>query len=144
MIDFQALNIEITTDPLGFGYSVDVANGSDGLIAQKINQIQTGRKITVDTIDGQKMMQPVDITEYAALSAAAQRAWSAIISSGNGEIEIKNNGTRKQIAAIWGPGTTTRANLSLLQTRDGSRAEELFGAGILLTSDDVAKALGRG
>lgn len=97
--------------------------------------------VTVTTISTGQLQNAVVASEYTALTAGLQNLWQAIILSGGGRIDISQSGIRSQIGAIWGAGTTTRANLLALQLRAGSRAETLGGVGTSVNGADVGTAL---
>jgi hypothetical protein len=137
MIDADLLKLkeEIETDPLGLGYDAD-----DPHCAELLNEVNGDYSIDREAVDGQELQMAVVINEYAALSDIQRMGWQAIISAGSGIIAVSDARVKAQIAAIWGPGTTTRANLILLQTRSGSRAEVLFGSGVRVSHLDVGMA----
>lgn len=135
--DYPALKEELNTDPKSLGY----ASLDNILAAQKLNQLgASNEKIDRDVIDGQDLMECVVISEYVALGVAQREAWTAIVSAGNGQVDIKNTSVRLQIGAIWGAGTVTRTNLIALQQRPASRAEILFGKDVIIHKWDVARS----
>lgn len=136
------LNTEITTDPSIIGLS---PTKSDVENTTLLNERRVTIQIDLDIIPVQIIQSAVVGSEFAALPATSQRLWIAIVSAHDGFINPENPGTRSQIAAIWTAGTTTRANLVALQTRDGSRMEQisLFGVNSFVRHQDVAAAFGR-
>jgi hypothetical protein len=56
-------------------------------------------------------------------------------------ITITNANVRTILASIFGAGSATRTALLALQTRKGSRAEQLFGSGVTVSDNDIAIAL---
>lgn len=55
-------------------------------------------------------------------------------------INVKSANVRAAVLSIFAAGTASRAALAALQTRKGSRAEQLFGSGTRITAEDLAKA----
>lgn len=137
-IILSALKTEILTDPASLGYAAQ--GGDQGAMANLINARTSSQSVTVTNVTNISMQQSVIGTEYADLPATAQRAWGALV--GLDTVPVCNTNIRAQIQAIWSAGTTTRANLVALQTRDGSRAEVLFGEGVRVHHLDIAAALG--
>jgi hypothetical protein len=136
---YVELKTEINTDPKGLGY----AGQNDPDVADLLNTIglvTPTETVEREVINGQELSAVVVHSEYIVLSAEKREAWTVVLSAGDGQIDVSNAGIRNQIAAIWGAGTTTRANLIALQTRDCSRAEALFGAGISISHIDVGTA----
>jgi hypothetical protein len=132
----EILKTELATDPAGLGYTSD-----DPTCATLLSTVGlSGETIDREVIDGQELSAAVVMSEYMVLSAAEQRAWMTVLAAGSGQIDVSNTNIRSQIQAIWGAGTTTRANLVALQTRGASRTEVLFGIGVSVGHLDVAKA----
>jgi len=137
--DYVILNTEITTDPESLGY----AGKTDPEVADLLNTIglvAPAEKVDVGVLNGQELSMAVEITEYVALNAASRDGWNTILSAGDGQVDVDDQRVVDQIAAIWGAGTTTRANLLALKTRPCSRAETLFGRGVSIHHLDVAQA----
>lgn len=135
--DKAILNTEITDDPLTLGY----AGKTDPEIAAILNAVNENYEIDREAIDGQELQMAVVISEYVDLTDIQRMGWQALLSAGSGVIAVADGRVKAQVAAIWGVGTTTRANLVALQTRAASRAEVLIGRSISTT--DVAVSLGR-
>ena len=130
------LKTELDTDPNSLGYAA--ANNSE--CAALLNAVDAANPIDVSVVDGQELSKAVVISEYTVLSAAERDGWTTILAAGNGQVDINDARVVAQIAAIWGAGTATRANLLALKIRDGSRAETVFGVGSSVTAQDVAEA----
>lgn len=132
------LQTEINTDPQSLGY----AGKTNPEIADLLNTAGlSSETVDVGIINGQELSMAVEISEYLSLSAPARDAWNTILSAGDGQINVGDSRVVSQIGAIWGPATTTRANLLALKTRVCSRAEALFGSGIAVSMFDVAEAV---
>lgn len=138
--ELAILNTELTDDPEGLGY----AGKTDPEMAALINAVNANYSIDREAIDGQELQMAVVISEYVDLSDIQRMAWNTILSAGSGIIAVYDARVKAQIAAIWGIGTDTRANLVALQTRPASRAEVIFDqAGISISVTDIAVSLGR-
>jgi hypothetical protein len=136
-IDYAVLKTEMDTDPKSLGY----AGKSNPEVADLINTVGlSGEEVDVGIIDGQELSKAVIISEYTALSNAERQGWATILSAGDGQVDIDDSRVVDQIGAIWGAGTTTRANLLALRKRSASRAEVLFGVGVAVSKFDVAEA----
>lgn len=135
VINLGQLKTELATDPKGLGYS----SLSDREAANKLNEVgASSEMVDVVQVSALEMQSTVVGSEFASLSATAQRAWLAIV--GLGRVPVKNINLRGQILSIWGASTTTRTNLATLQTKSATRAEVLFGEGVSITQSDVQKA----
>lgn len=135
-IQYPALKAEITTDPLGFGYLAM----SDSAVADKLNEVppsaESGREIERDVVPTWEVFEATVPSEWTALSAAEKQRYQSILAMGS--INLKKPNTRSTFAAMFGAGTTTRANLIALRNEAASRATVLFGERV--ESWDVARA----
>ena len=107
--------------------------------ANKLNELNPVCEVPRGTGNGQELQMAVDGTEFIVLSAGKQRGWLALISAGDGQVDVNNPAVVAQATALWG-ASTTLTNLADLQDRTASRAEVLFGAGVSVSYQDVAKA----
>lgn len=131
-MNYQVLNSEITSDPAGLGY----AGKNDAQIAALLNAInQTSQR---DIIPAYEILEAMDATEFAALSAAQKTIYQIFISAGS--VNIKGANTRAAFGAMFGAGTATRAAILALRDVQRSRADAL-GLG-LVTAGDVFLARG--
>lgn len=142
MINISELATELNTDPAALGYATHLASGEDSAIVSLLNDNAGAGSGTVDRIfvDAKTFQSAVVGSEYLALTTPQQNLWLALINASQGNINIKNTNIRNQVLAVWGAGTTTRVNLGNLQTKNGSRAEVLWGDGTIVSFDDVAAA----
>lgn len=133
----QALRDELDNDPKGYGY----ASLSHQQAAWALNKLRAGEIVTRERISVQELQAQVLMSEYFDLSPVDREAWAAVLlSASDGGVDISNQAIRDQATAIWTVGTTTRANLMAIQTETGSRAEALWGAGFIVTTDQVDSA----
>ena len=133
-IDIDALKSEIDLDPTGIGYPIDILG-----IHAAINLPRSTIPFDRQLVPSHEVLDATVAGEYGGLSATERERYALFISAG--EINVESANTRAAFLAMFTAGTTTRANLGALQTRDGSRAEELFGEGISIEVHRVAEAL---
>jgi hypothetical protein len=140
-VNYTILYNEIVNDPKGLGISFDAEESAlnNRNIAASLNAVgASGEIVEVGEVSNIEMQKAVIGAEFVLLNAVQQRAWLAILSLNT--IPVKDTNIRNQVLEIWGVGTTTRANLGSLQSRSASRAEALFGEGVVVTSFDVHMA----
>lgn len=142
-VDLTALATEINTDPASLGLVALKNAGSDQAIADALNLVRAGAGFVVNRTDisARELMGAVVNTEYLALDTGHQNLWQTLLITA--PVDASNTQTRTTVAAIFSSGTTTRANLVALSTRQGSRAEVLWGAGTVVRAIDVSRALAR-
>lgn len=114
----SVLRDELLNDPLAWNYGAM----TDSEAAAKLNDA-TLRDLPRSVIDTWEILDATVPSEYATLTANQRQTYQIIISSG--QVSIASTNIRNALAAMFGAGTATRANLLALQTRKGSRAEEL-------------------
>lgn len=137
-IDPVALKAEIINDPKSIGYATPWNAGSNQEVADLLNAVREICQVDVAYREAWELQNAVVYSEQAALDATRMTAWQNVLRCGR--VEVRNSNMRGQILGIWVAGTTTRSNLAELQTRDSSRAEELWGDGVTVSLDDVRAA----
>jgi hypothetical protein len=112
-------------------------NADDALAADELNA--ENRTITVESVSGSAILNATNDTEYLALADAEKTRWLGVC--GADSIDISNGVAKAEEADLFGPGTTTRANLAALKVPTVSRAMEL-GFGLIEDGDvTFARAL---
>jgi hypothetical protein len=144
----QALLSELSTDPKGLGYAPNIAAGADGASAVLLNSL-TGNGA------GAVYMPAVPSQSFIAARQSAPD-WTMLTTPGaifNGiqllstmsPLDCTQSNTRTILTATFsGLSAASKAAMIAVAQRTGSRAQVLFGAGIVVSAEDVAKALGRG
>ena len=141
-VHISELGDELNNDPQSIGYATHITSGAHSTLAFMLNDTATySASVDVEFITAIEAQAAVDDSDFDALNANDLRRWLIIISLRDG-IPVKNANIRAQVLAIWAPGTTTRSNLAGLQTKTGTRAEELWGDGSFINHTHVAIALG--
>jgi len=95
---------------------------SDNAAAARLND-PTLRNVPRDIIQTWEILDATAPADFAGLTADQKQTYLTIISAGT--ISIASQNIRTALAAMFGAGSATRANLIVLQTRKGSRAEEI-------------------
>jgi hypothetical protein len=133
------LSTELSTDPSSLGY----AGKQPGEVRDIINLTRDTIDIDREHVPASELQSAVIGSEFVSLSNITQRGWLAIVGLGSDPgVPVGNTNIRGQIAAIWGAGTTTRSNLVALQTKKGSRAEQLWGERSFVTHQAIIAAEG--
>ena len=134
------LKTELTTDPHTLGYAPFVAQGATVSLAGILNLPRAGEATQFrNSVSASEVVACLVFSEYTALTAAAQNCFNVVVAGA--PLDATNATLRTLMAAIFASGTTTRTNLINVASRQGSRAEALFGVNVSVTSDDVAAAL---
>jgi hypothetical protein len=148
-IDYAALKTELQTDPKGLGLAVRVAAGDDDGAATLLNTAGlSGETVQDGEIPKGTFLLSLapNLLSMASLSAALQEKWDRIINAvaANATVHITHPHVIACVDAAVADGILTAddgAATKALGTRSCSRAEKLFGAGVVVTDADVARAL---
>jgi len=134
-VDYQALWIEINTDPLSRGY----AGMTDAQIAIDLNTVYRTR--TRDTLSSAEIYEQIVVAEFQA-KTDAQKVYVRDILGLGGDVRVGPDSKARQVmVAIFGAGSETIANLAVMLQEDVSRAAELgFGR---VSGQDVETARDR-
>ena len=139
----QQVKAELDADPLGLGYAaLESAQNWNGLVAllnQVPRQVIDRRMVRI-----QELTEAIVYSEFATRSAGERDALLWIATTSDQALDPQNPNVRAFFAGTFsGPGgALTRANLIALQTRQGSRAEFLWGDGVIV-NDSLVEAAAR-
>ena len=136
-MDYVALKSEIQADGAGLGFAPLVTAGSTQKIADLLNEVSASYQIDVETVDSSIVLEAIVLSDWGGLTADQKDNVRMVLSTGT--IYVKGTNTRAILSDAF--SGTTLANLVALQTRDGSRAESLFGANVVVRHNDVSIAL---
>lgn len=138
MVDSVALKAELDADPSGLGYAAHMASGDNAALVALLNEPHAADQMNRGVVPAHEVITATDAGEWAALSDVEKGRYNTI--TGGGEVDASATNVRAAFAAMFVGGTATRAALLAIGTRDGSRIEALFGAGVTASLDDVRKA----
>lgn len=143
------LRTELTNDPRAYGYAPLVAVGNDPAVADLLNLVRP--TITVKRIDCTpvEILEAIDIRDFAATPTGVNnipmvQSWLESVTQFSKLRLTADNGNktliRKNIDRLVNDTQGSQTRLDAIAVRIGSRAEELFGAGITVTPDEVSSA----
>lgn len=157
-VTIPELASEIDADPLAYGYASYVASGNDQGVADLLNKARTGADgkpaISIKRPDctPEEVMEAIDVRDFPAsptgvnnvtlagsyLESVMQFPRIRLQADAGGKTLIRRNLDRL-VADTQG----SQARLDAVAVRVGSRAEQLFGSGVAVSTNHVAAALGR-
>jgi|GEM_PF-5236848 len=137
-MDYAALRFELLSDPLRLGYAPLIASGADQTLADTLNAPRAGVVAQVVTVPATDVVNCIAPAEYNALTAAG-RDYLAFVVSPQTVTVVPGGQVRMGLKALFPAGSTTRANLTALLDRPGSRADQLGLDAV--TADHIATAL---
>lgn len=137
VMTYAALKAEITIDPTGIGLVSPYNAGQDGAVADALNLVRAV-SVTRLFVSSYEVLQNIVPSEWTALAAGPKQQLQTLLACPT--LDASNANVRSWFTTIFGAGTQTRTNLAALQTRNGSRAEVLWGEGARISAADVAAA----
>lgn len=139
---YPALQAEIAGDPKALGLTAM----TNLAVAAKLNEVGASSETLADrkAIPAWEVMNAIDTAEWEVrhpLLSTAQRAWFDDLVAG-GMVDVSNARVRVGLGAIFtaAAAPNTRAAMLALRERSCSRAEALFGAGVVIGYYDVDRA----
>lgn len=134
------LRTEITTDPTSLGYASPLAAGNHAQVATLLNQPRGAISVEKVYVTSRDLIATLVPGEYTALTQA-QRDYLALLPA-LGTVDIRTGSSlRNALNAVFAAGTGTRTAYTALASRNGSRAEQLFGVDTVVVSNEVTRAL---
>jgi hypothetical protein len=152
-IDLAQLKTELNTDPRGYGYAPHITAGRMQALADLMNQIRPEIGIVRKLILREQVLACWDLTEMEELYAAnpLRLEWICLLTRQDFQMDLRLDGDGSgpfdriysDILGELGSGgaNTTGTAMGTLQIREGSRAEELWAAGDIVTWQQCRQAL---
>jgi hypothetical protein len=136
------LHAELTVDPKSIGFAPLLVSGDDTEIANLLNAT-TGPGIgivphePIAPNDFIALLDPNELDSLTALQLAQIQVYEAA-----GEINFGSPNVQQWLNKVFDNASfpVTHSNLDALFNRTASRAEVLFGAGVVINSSQVATA----
>jgi hypothetical protein len=149
-IDHTALATDIQSGPFAATLAPMVTAGNDQGIADLYNKatgVSSGSVVVVFMSRSDFLMgfAPA-LFSLPTLTNAIQTKWDRIlrfIGSLEGIIKVSSGGVQNLLTQAVTDNVLTQNQVNGISNKTGSRAEILFGDGTVLTSIDIARALGR-
>jgi len=133
------LNTELTTDPAALGYGPLISTENWTELAALLNAPKAGFTISVGVLPSYRVVAAIKQSDWDALTASERTYLSFVVQAG--QVQCDAGEVRAALAGLFPAGSVTRANLVAMVDRPGSRAEEVFGTGVVITYEDVIRAV---
>lgn len=138
----QQLKDELVNDPTARGY----AGKPDNQCTALINAVQGGISIKRADIAPNEVLEAIDTRDFQASLTTAECSWFESVTqlrtirlSLDDGTDTGVLGNLKRLLVNPGP-QLSRARVIALASRSGSRAEQLWGAGTVITDADIGYA----
>lgn len=147
MVDYNALKSEIETDPTALGY----AGKTTGQLVDMLNLPRQTITIRRRDVTPAEVLEAIDVRDFVADSTAAgnpggglARAWFDSVTQLATVRLVNDDDTNTQVMTnlrrVLNDTNGSQTRLGNISRRAGSRAEKLFGAGTVVTADDVMRS----
>jgi hypothetical protein len=144
MTDAQiaSLKTELTTDPASLGYAPLIVLGSHNQISALINAVGD-TDVQLPSMDRDSFLTAVlpGVIRLASLDVAIQSKWDRLLAVARAASVISIAAVTGIMAMAVSDGVMTSDEVAGIGKRKGSRAEVVFGAGVVVFTDDVSLAL---
>jgi hypothetical protein len=144
-LDYATLKQELQTDPTTLGYAPLIAVGDCSSCTKLLNKSRSTIAIPRSDVDPQEIIEAINISDFLTTSTPIENEWfSALLRLTSVRIFKANGSDTRMLSNVMkllvnSSGSETR--LRELATRNGSRAEQLFGEGVSIADNDIALAL---
>lgn len=162
-VNLTQLKTELLNDPAGLGYAPFVEIRNDTALAEVVNFARNGvaacptngvvgSAVTINRpdCDPSEILEAIDVRDFEASPAgvvnlALTQSWLESITQFARVRLAKDDGSktkvRQNIDRLVSNVNGSQSRLNVVAVRFGSRAEQLFGAGVSVTVSDVSSAL---
>lgn len=141
-VTITALTTEINTDPKSLGYAtLRTQTNAPEAVAARLNEVgASAETLTRTWVERAEALAVIVGSEVTALAQANRDLLALVLA--DPKIKTGSATMRTTLGGVFAAGTTSRTNLTALATRSASRAEIVFGEGVLVTASQVSQALG--
>lgn len=136
-----ALRAELLTDPAQLGYAGAVSEGDQNELVLLVNMARAGGGYQVNRapVTPSEVFASIDSDDFLTLTTTDLARLQVILTVPR--IDLSAGRIRAMVANVFQTGSATRQELAALQMREGSRAEVLWGAGKIVTLNEIDQAL---
>lgn len=144
-IDYAVLKTELNTDPNGYGYADAIAIGDMRVLADKLNQTRAAISIPRPDVTPMEILEAIRVTDFIANASVLYASWFESLTQFASVRILKVDGSDTRVMTnlmtLLTNGSQSEVRLRALASRQGSRAEQLFGPGTVVTPEDCSKAI---
>lgn len=136
-----ALKTELLTDPASLGYAPHITAGDDNGLADLINMARSGGAYLVnrDPVTPGRLFAQIDPTEYAGLTTTNLQRLATAFAVPTLDLSVSN--VLGILTGVFPNGSLTNQAIVTLSKRAGSRAEVLWGPGVIVNANIINTAL---
>lgn len=134
-----ALHDELFTDPMQLGYVP--ASGDENAMADTLNLRRDGGgyQVNRDPVTVQQIFSAITPDDFSGLTTTNLARLQTVFTLPEVDLAVSN--VLENLAGIFGTNSPTQQAFLVLQKRQCSRAEVLWGQGTLVTINQIDQAL---
>lgn len=146
-IDYQQLKTELNIDPNAYGYAPLIAIGNDQGLADMLNLRRAAIVMPRPDVSPLEILEAINVADFIASGnqSILWGSWFESITQYPTVRVLKENGSDTRVMTnfmkVLVNGSSSETRIRALASRDGSRAEQLFGVNTSVSAMDIAQAL---
>lgn len=144
-INYSALKLELNTDPNAYGYAPLIAIGNDQGLADMVNLPRAAIVMPRPDVNPLEILEAIKVTDFINAPNVLYASWFESVTQYPSVRILKENGSDTRLMTnmmtLLVNGSQSEVRLRALASREGSRAEQLFGVGTQIGNADIAQAL---
>jgi len=137
----SALIVELMNDSASIGYAPFIVTRDSNSLSDLLNIARSGGSFLVNRapVSPSTVFNNIHPDDFSTLNTTDLARLQTIFSLE--EVDLSVSASFEKLTAIFSPGAPTLLTLTTLKTREGSRAEVLWGPGTIVTPNEVSEAL---
>ena len=146
-INYVQLKTELNTDPNAYGYAPLIAIGNDQGLADMLNLPRAAIVMPRPDVSPLEILEAIKVTDFIATGnqSILYGSWFESVTQYPSVRILKTDGSDTRLMTnmmtLLVNGSQSEVRLRALASRQGSRAEQLFGVGTSVGNWDIAQAL---
>lgn len=139
IFSIAALHSELFTDPMQMGYDTD--SGDENALADALNVWREGGgyQVNRDPVTIPQIFSAITPDDFSGLTTTNLARLQTVFTLPTIDLAVSN--VLENLAGIFGTNSPTQQAFLVLQKRQCSRAEVLWGKGTLVTINQIDQAL---
>lgn len=140
------IKAELLQDPNGYGYAQYLGdNFNPPVLAEMINLRRAEIVMPRPDVTPLEILEAISLADFLTDKTSLWSAWFESLTQFPSVRILKDNGTDTRVMTnimrLLANGSASETRIRALAVRSGSRAEQLWGAGITISVEDVINAV---
>jgi hypothetical protein len=140
----QALKTELFTDPNAYGYAPLIADTNNPALAVMLNLPRAAIVMPRPDVTPLEILEAIAVDDFVTSQTVLMGSWFESLTQFPSIRILKENGNDARVMTnimkVLKNGTASETRIRALAIRSGSRAEQLFGVGVVVSVQEVIDA----